>query len=599
MDKLEPVLKQKYWIIAGLALLIPLVGWFKDSSEVKDTIEKRWQTLSSLSVPKVNAGQTPNQQFIDALANVNKVQAERQSQVEKLLYATQQDRKTWPAVVRSRMTDVKYREKLSTDVLQLYRQRGHSEEMRKVLDIVDPFYEQQDEEGNITSHGKVIATTDSIPHVDFLREYPNSLPDSKIVWDTQEDVWLTRSILEAIAKVNEGADKLSDTAVRQIVELSLHGGDRSRLGEDGARSSGDSGAGDSDMSTMMETMGNGSERGARGGDVYGGAQRGPAGINLASILGPDDLASSGDSRDERETGGFATLGGTGGSRGVQAKKRYVDDDEEMPYKTRAFYLKVLVRHERLPELQAELVSMVWPTELLMIHHVILHEDFAGTRGGVRSRDPMGRPGGGLLRGAGTRGPLLGSSSNDGGREAAMAAMSESEGIDGSRGIGSGGVGVGVGNGMRVRGQNNKAVDEYVAMVEIVGLMTIYRTPEELNADPEQPQNDVSGQPQDTAGTTPEQPAEDGKTGAQKPGEGKKPEETGTDAMNPDQKTTPAKASGEPVKEPASPNGKLPASKKSSDEQKTTPADATKKPEPAPAKLPADKQPTAADEKKSN
>ena len=41
MDKLKPVLEQKFWIFTGLALLLPLIGWFIATKTYATGVEER------------------------------------------------------------------------------------------------------------------------------------------------------------------------------------------------------------------------------------------------------------------------------------------------------------------------------------------------------------------------------------------------------------------------------------------------------------------------------------------------------------------------------------------------------------------------------
>ena len=50
MEKLKPILKHKFWIIAGAVLLTTIVGWWIGTSAKAAYIETRWATLSALAV---------------------------------------------------------------------------------------------------------------------------------------------------------------------------------------------------------------------------------------------------------------------------------------------------------------------------------------------------------------------------------------------------------------------------------------------------------------------------------------------------------------------------------------------------------------------
>ena len=72
-------------------------------------------------------------------------------------------------------------------------------------------------------------------------------------------------------------------------------------------------------------------------------------------------------------------GGGGGNDAAIDKvvKRYVSNEDRLPYKTRGFYLSVKMDHRRIPQFLAELTAndkSVWPVEILRVQMSRLHED---------------------------------------------------------------------------------------------------------------------------------------------------------------------------------------------------------------------------------
>jgi hypothetical protein len=87
----------------------------------------------------------------------------------------------------------------------------------------------------------------------------------------------------------------------------------------------------------------------------------------------------------------------GGGPGQPVKKRlrYVEDNEQ--FKTRGFYLELVIDHRYLPQLLAELSNMPWPSRIVRVHQV--DHDISDVGGGMtagggmegarRSMGPMG------------------------------------------------------------------------------------------------------------------------------------------------------------------------------------------------------------------
>ena len=106
--------------------------------------------------------------------------------------------------------------------------------------------------------------------------------------------------------------------------------------------------------------------------------------------------------------GAPVLGGPGapgGGAAANSVRRYIDDDAALPYKTRGFYMTVIMDHRKIPSLIAELSASeksAWPVEILRVQMVRLHDNDIDSRGG----GGFG-VGGGIGGGAGGIGPGAG------------------------------------------------------------------------------------------------------------------------------------------------------------------------------------------------
>lgn len=83
-------------------------------------------------------------------------------------------------------------------------------------------------------------------------------------------------------------------------------------------------------------------------------------------------------------GAGGAAGGPGAASAANAVRRYVEDDTTLPYKTRAFYITVLMDHRKIPSLVAELTASeksAWPVEILRIQMVRAHDNDIDSRGG--------------------------------------------------------------------------------------------------------------------------------------------------------------------------------------------------------------------------
>lgn len=531
MEKLQPLIKHKFWVIAGLALLLPFVGWWLSTSAVAEHIQQRWDKLQNTKVTQA-AGQ-PNQDYIAKIEAVNTVLSDRQSKLDLELYNKQKNLRTWPQYVSKTMDNKHFGDRVDTSTLRIYA-RNLQDEIVSMLDDIPryKFHPTTFEESGMV----YVESLDVIPPE--KKKWPDgNPPTSRVMWETQEDVWLTRSILNAIKKVNNdaGATKITDAPIRQIFLLHFRGGSRPQ--ETAGATDGGAGGMDGGGLEGGDGMGGGGVPGPPGGVVTPGFGNRMAGddmdggggsnansmlgfdsqiqMNLDAIFGPATVqAAQGAGGDEAGGGGAPVVPGNAGLSGGegagsgQQLRRYVDDDPSLPYKTRGFYLEVYMLHDKLPDLQAALVSMPWPTELLMIHQVsdklddiiAIREDandmvlppaggqfapggetrggrfnfqnrqrgFGGARGGAPG-DGFGRFGGGAANRGGRFGGGLPGMDMEGGRRFPMGNRNPMD-MEGG----------GVDNTRSQELLYYKAMDDfYVTRIGIAGLMTIYRSPEEM------------------------------------------------------------------------------------------------------------------------
>ncbi len=515
MEKLQPILKHKFWIITGVALLVPIIGWFMDRGAIAERIQTRWDTLSKLAPP--SGANTPNQTYIDGIKAVNKQQAERQKILERELYDEQKQLWFWPAELSDRMQEKAYRDRVAISILQDYRIAYNDHFVKDVVEsTIRPYrvsfsgeesglvkvdggngnfggggggYGGMMAGGREFGGGSVGLTDDwfpsSIQHIDAKSAWGTEPPTPKQMWDAQEDLWLIQSLLKAVAEVNDGARRVSDAPIREIHTLFLRGGSRPDP-EAAAAAAGADAGGYGGGGMMPEGAGGGL------GGMFGSRMGGREGAGMTEL---QDADFSGELDDVfgsdapvvamgADAGGYGggspggmmpegagmMSGGIGGmAGGKENRRRYVDDSPDLPYKTRGFYLHVTMLHSDLPRLQAALVSRGWPVTLLRVQYVSKHHDFRGmdinSSGGGRNNRRMGFEGPMRRR---PRGLTPGGNFGEG-------PMGLANGPGGGGGPG------GVVLTPNVEEQQTlwdaAMEDPYLADVAIAGLMTLYSSPD--------------------------------------------------------------------------------------------------------------------------
>jgi hypothetical protein len=530
-------LKYQFWILLGVALILPFVGWIMGTSGMMSEAAERTKKLTDLRSALKAEGSDPNDTWANELSQINVDQEKQKDIAWRQLYELQKPKMVWPTILTKDRDwpagdDA---DKMNNRHMELYRlaypgKRGEVGEYEKVRQIVKPIVDDDWQTGLINFDASQMPRPDE--------EWATQAPSPKQIKAAQEDLWLLTAILECIAKVNEGAPNAYDAPIRQIDELLLRGGTKgagSSAAKAGAASSGPAaGHGMSGMADMMKM------RGRFGGEMGGGGGGGVAidyKINADEELGPErPVADAGTSASTASvsssagsgTGGMTDMmksmsatmmgGGLGGRQGGGTNmERYRDEQKE--FKTRGFSLQVVMDHRRIPELLVALSNCEhWPINVLRVHEAdYKDEDLVPGDGespaGGRSMPGMGY--GGPRAGHGGPRAGHGASSAGAGMNEMMRAMMKGRGsMPGARPPAMMRGGEEGGEGFSAA--RSALDDPNLANVAIVGLIYIFNKPPDPPPVPAATQ--PAGTTQPVAGTTPAAgapvtPAESAATGA--------------------------------------------------------------------------------------
>lgn len=556
MEKLQPVIRQIFWVLFGLGLILILWGWYAANSSLsaaisteKDKVEKT-KTAAKQSVQAV-----PNNNWTSNAQKLNEEHEEAFDESAAKLWEQQLDARVFPPLIRSKMTQLRFRSKINDKALRGVYRRLYDALFMAQLEVIKPF---KPEKGT----GLVDVSSAQITREDPTK-WKTRLPTSPEIWNSQEDIWLLRSIFDAIAEVNAGADRIDKTSIRSLLQLTLRGGDSefeaggSASGGDMGGMMGDGGGGMPGGMGMGGLMGNGGDMGG-GGMGMGGAAAGgvwssfkgslggdllteefgadpSAGAGMAGMGGMAGLMGGGMGESYDDGGGYddgESEGGDGSEEDSESTAdRYVHYGDDLPYKTRAFTLKVKMLQKDIPKLLASLPNGKFPVEIVRVD-----VDFSGGS----SPGGAGLGGGGMMSGGdydgGEGGGMAGMMGGGGGMGAAMGLGGPGgPGGPGGRGGLGGGMGAAMGNpgfggaagglGMPGGGAGNaaqtpqerrqaergqqlfqKAFSIPLATVRVAGLMTIYESPAEKEAEAEsqeaaeQEVNDSASSVPDAGGT---------------------------------------------------------------------------------------------------
>lgn len=529
MEQLQQVLRQKFWILLGVGVIVAFTGWYMSVSAMATTITARKSTLDGLD-KKLTASNTPSKDFTDKLKVVNANQVEQVAAANLSLWLNQYRSMKWPKDVEPYVLQAGYRGKLDRIALDQYR-LSYPYEVKRVKDVARPLDVS-------TGTGLLVLPDDKSLGFSV---FDDRLPDSDEIWDAQEELWLLEAMFERLAAINGGdqAQSRLDAIVHVVERLVLLGGQRKDgkpVGGGGAASPSMGPAGPGGfgaMTGMPPTMAPGGPSGVGGGGMGSGGGAATA-ISTPSVeFNPTE--ELGDA--PPATSSNQPTGGAGFAQQRVALRRYVEDEPNLPYRTRGFYLVVLMDHRKLPEFLVELTSngkSPWPIEVLRVHMARLNDDSlegnpasgSFTGGGFAGAGPAGFQGGGApgfpsggspgfpsggspgFPSGGSPGfPSGGSPGGHGGRPGGGAFPGGGfPGADIAGGAGPSGSAVAgsIKNQAASQALQAALADPYIARVAICGLITLYKPPKDWKPeDPSQQSPEaITAPPSDTPGEDP-------------------------------------------------------------------------------------------------
>ncbi|WP_437190749.1 hypothetical protein [Planctomicrobium sp. SH527] len=348
MDKLQPLIRQRFWILAGLVLPLVMYGYYSANSQLKAATAAREEKLKS-TLNGVSSGIAPNEDYIKQLTVFNEFLEASVDDAIVQLWQQQQKRMTWPPLVANKVPK-DFLGPFDQQVPLIYK-GAYEEVFRKLQERVQPVrpldpMARFDRNKPIQPNQKVVLMA-NLPQVTF-----GQFVTSEETWDAQIDVWMTELLLDAIVKMNEGKDSATEAVIRRLDILQL-------LGGDGTPKTSDSGS-----SGMEGDMMGGMEASAMGMGMGGGSQ---GAANIPTKIDFDPAEEFGPALDS--AGGMGEMSmdmmsmeGAGGT-GPAPPRRYIGDPEAAPYFERGFYMSVIIQQNKIADFIVELANSDWPVQV--------------------------------------------------------------------------------------------------------------------------------------------------------------------------------------------------------------------------------------------
>jgi len=320
MDKLKPVIEHHFWIVCGVVLILPLVGWWPAVGQFNAEREQKISEIET-AFSQVPNGPQPNESWSVGVNKIAEVTEEKNAQERYDLWRRQEKMMTWPNRISRDLRPTSYMGEIPSKARVIYR-NGYLIDVKNLWKTVDPFDPQ-------TGKGTVVFPEAVLPRVTF-GDLP---PTTEEVWEAQEDLWLLQSLLKSIRSANSDANTLVDSLVRKVSVLKLVGGE-----------------------------GNYPDAEPVAADEYGMSDE--YGMDEYSDLGMDPGMdpSFGEGMAAAPTSAaFDPSDEFGVEQG-----RYIDYEDGTVFKKRGFYMEAVIEHQRLPELLVELTNGDWPVSIVRV-----------------------------------------------------------------------------------------------------------------------------------------------------------------------------------------------------------------------------------------
>ncbi len=212
---LRQCIKYRFWISVGVAALFSVIAYFLGASPVQAKADKETATITSAAndVKQFAQPGIPNDQYKPIVDEKTEVLTRDVNTAWKQLYQRQAPLLTWPKDVEQRFREWgrKWPENVAPSAVELAKVDyilAYPAYVETVYQTFHPFnYE--------TGTGIVAAP----PKESLLR--PNvfdqtKLPELGVIWAGQERLWIQRTVLDVVAKVNKKAKDWDSAIVKQI-----------------------------------------------------------------------------------------------------------------------------------------------------------------------------------------------------------------------------------------------------------------------------------------------------------------------------------------------------------------------------------------------
>src|SRR5262249_28618933 len=135
MDQLKQVLKYQFWILLGVALILPFVGWGMSRSQIMAQAVARADELRKFSDQLVVKPHDPNKTWAAAVEALNVDQEKQHDAAWRALYERQLPFRVWPEGLPDDTS------KFAAEDRQTFQRTSYPAELDVLRKIVKPYDE--------------------------------------------------------------------------------------------------------------------------------------------------------------------------------------------------------------------------------------------------------------------------------------------------------------------------------------------------------------------------------------------------------------------------------------------------------------------------
>lgn len=382
MDKLQPIIKHHFWIVFLIALMLPPIAWWMTTGELAAEISERTSSLDSTFSGIADGRNAANDDWANGVNQLITVRTESNRLALDRLWKAQTDLMVWPSIVAEDMAKCPYRGEVDDvkvkQVLPAWYREGYEQDVRRVWHIPEPIDDGKTRVDQDAKQ-KVVFPYESLPRI-AASKWEGLPPTWQEIWNAQEDLWLLSEVLSAVRETNSSTSSITDSYVKQIMQVQLFGG---------TAAAAPSASGTSASATYPGSSGGGYP--GMPGMSGGTTRRGGA----SPLSKPAEFPISEEYDVPSSSGNSYALGESGSTMVAPAaatdpnsdENRYVQSEEA--YRTRGFKLKVAIDQMQVPTLIRELLNSQYPIEIIRFQQSAMNPEEPGKPASRNSTYPGG------------------------------------------------------------------------------------------------------------------------------------------------------------------------------------------------------------------